>query len=165
MSLRMVSVLLLLVGLVGTSCSMSPSGSPARSSCDGIGAGLGGCDSNLPEFSATDCVGVAQEFGTALDERTLAVITGPEAVDGNARSVRLTHAMVLVSDLANRHLRATGLHADCDVPEFMGAAEAEFSSELRDSVGAFLYDGRPPATYDEWLEQLNRNIVVIDQEE
>lgn len=73
--------------------------------------------------------------------------------------------MVLLSVRANDHLRETGLRPDCDIPEFLQAAEAEFSLELKSSVGEVLYDGAPPASYEEWLEELTRNIGVIDEEE
>lgn len=66
---------------------------------------------------------------------------------------------------ANNHLREIGLHATCDVPEFLEAAEAEFSPELKRSVGEVLYDGAPPASYEDWLDDLTRTIAVIDAEE
>lgn len=166
MSVRTVSVLLLLlVGLIGTSCSLSPGSTPSRSSCAGIGAELGGCDEDLPQFTATECTAVGREFGAFLDQRTLAIITGPDAVDGEARSVRIMQTLVLLSVLANRYLREIDLHADCDVPEFLEAAEGEFSGELRDSVGDVLFDGAPPATYQDWRQELARTISVIDAEE
>ncbi len=165
MSLRRVSWLLLIAALIGASCTLDPGQTPSRSICDGVGAELGGCDAEQPEFTQTECAAVGREFGALLDERTVGIITGPEGVDGEARSVRVKQAMVLVSVRANNHLREIGLHATCDVPEFLEAAEAEFSPELKRSVGEVLYDGAPPASYEEWLDELTRTIAVIDAEE
>ena len=159
-------VAIVLVGLTGTSCSIVSTGaSPSASICDGVDAEMGGCDEEQPEFTATDCPGMGREFGAALDRRALAIVDGPDAVDGEARSVRLRQAMVLLSARANDHLRDLGLHASCDVPEFLGAAEAEFSAELREGVGDALYDGAPSATFDEWMSELTLMLGIIDAEE
>lgn len=156
----------LLLGLIGTSCSVvSVTASPSASICDGVDAQMGGCDEEQPEFAATDCAGVGREFGTYLDERTRQIIEGPEAVGGDARSVRLRQAMVLLSARANEYLRDTDLHASCDIPEFLAAAEAQFSPQLKDRVGTALYDGAPPATYEEWKSELTLMLGIIDAEE
>lgn len=165
MRFRTVTGVLLLVGLVAASCSIGLGDSPSRSSCAGIGAEFGGCDDDLPQFTATDCATVGREFGAFLDQRTVDVITGPEAVDGEARSVRIMQTLVLLSASVNQYLREAGLHADCDVPVFLEAAETEFSPELKDSVGGALFDGNPAATYEDWYRELTRTIGVIDAEE
>lgn len=160
------SIAVILLGLIGTSCSIVPVGpTPSASICDGVDAQMGGCDEEQPEFAATDCSGVGRELGAYLDDRTRRIIEGPDAVDGEARSVRLRQAMVLLSARANDYLRELGLHASCDVPEFLAAAEAEFSPQLRDGVGDALYDGVPPATYEEWKSELTLMLGIIDAEE
>jgi hypothetical protein len=160
------SIAVILLGLIGTSCAIVSVGdSPSASICAGVDAQMGGCDEQQPEFAATDCSGVGREFGAYLDDRTLQVIEGPDAVGGEARSVRLRQAMVLLSARANDYLRELGLHASCDVPEFVTAAEAEFSPELREGVGDALYDGAPPATYEDWKSELQLMLGVIDAEE
>ncbi len=163
MSPRIWIPFLLALGLIGTGCSAIVG--PTASVCGGVDAQLGGCDEEQPEFTATDCAGAGREFGALLDERTLAIIEGPEAIGGEARSVRLRQAMVLVSARANDHLREQGIHADCDMPEFLEAAEGEFSAALRDGVGIALYDGAPPATYAEWRSELTLMLGIIDAEE
>ena len=159
-------IAVILLGLIGTSCSIvSDGGPPSASICDGVDAQMGGCDEQQPEFTATDCLGIGREFGAHMDDRTLGIIEGPEAVDGEARSVRLRQATVLLSARANDHLRELGLHASCDVPEFLGAAEAEFSHQLREGVGDALYDGAPAATYEEWKSEVTLMLGIIDAEE
>lgn len=160
------SIALILLGIIGTSCSIvSVGATPSASICDGVDAEMGGCDQQQPEFAAADCAGVGREFGVYLDDRTRQIIEGPEAVGGEARSVRLRQAMVLLSARANDYLRERRLHATCDVPEFLSAAEAEFSPQLREGVGDALYDGAPLATYDEWKSELTLTLGVIDAEE
>ena len=163
MSPRIWITILLALGLIGAGCSAVVG--PTASICDGVDGQMGGCDEEQPEFTATDCAGVGREFGALLDERTLAILEGPEAVSGEARSVRLRQAMVLVSARANDHLREQGIHADCDVPEFLEAAESQFSAAVRDGVGIALYDGAPPATYEEWRSELTLMLGIIDAEE
>lgn len=160
------SIAVLLLGLIGTSCSIvAVDATPSASICDGVDSQMGGCDEQQPSFAATDCAGVGREFGALLDDRARDIIEGPEVVDGEARSVRLRQAMALLSGRANDYLRETGLHAGCDVPEFLAAAEAEFSPQLTDGVGGALYDSAPPATYEEWRSELVLMLGVIDAEE
>jgi hypothetical protein len=160
-------ITLVILGLIGVACGTQPGTdvTPARSICAGVDAEMGGCEERQPEFAATDCEGVGREFGAQLEEWTMGIVEGPESVDGQARSVRLLQAMVLVSSRANAHLKEIGLHADCDVPEFLSAAEDEFTPKLRDSVGGASYDGDPVATYEEWLAEVSRMLRIIDAEE
>lgn len=165
MSLRTATVALVFLGLIVAACTSSTPDLPTPSFCNGIDSTIGGCEENLPQFKATDCAGTGEEFGALLDERTRAILAGPTAVEDKARSVRLKHAMALLSILANQHLRELDIRRTCDAPEFLAAAESRFSAELRGSVGAALYDGNPPATYEEWLAEVRRSIAVIDTEE
>jgi len=73
--------------------------------------------------------------------------------------------MVITSGNLNERLRTVGLRASCDVPEVMDIAEPLFSPVLKAGVGNAMYDGNPPANYDEWRADLRRTIQVIDDEE
>lgn len=165
MSPRTVANLALLTGLVVVASCSTVQGTPSQSICDGLSAEMGGCDTDLPQFTESTCEGTATEFGTHLDARVRAILDGPAAVDGDARSARLKQAVSLVAALANRHLADLDLRADCDVPEFLDAAEARFSPQLREQVGAAMYDGAPVATYDEWVADVAGSLAVIDDEE
>lgn len=166
MSLRRACYLVLLLGLLGTpACSiLQPADSPSPSICDFMDAQMGGCDADLPEFTGEDCEAIAAEFGRFLDARTVAILEGPEGVDGEGRSVRLKQDMVLLSTLAGRRLDELELRGACEPGEFLRAVEAEFSDALREGVGMALYDGNPPATYDEWRDELLRTLAVIEVE-
>lgn len=156
-------IIFILLGLIGTSCSAEVD--PSAPVCAGVDAQKWGCDDEQPNFTARDCPAVGREFGIMVDERTVEIIQGPEAVAGEARSVRLRQAIVLVSARANDHLKELGIHASCDVPAFLEAAEAEFSPSLRDGVRDALYDGAPAATYDEWRSELTLMLGIIDADE
>lgn len=145
-------------------CSTVPE-TPTPSICDGIGADIGGCRSDLPVFEGEDCAAIGREFGAYLNDETLAIVQGPSDVDGEARSVRLKQAMTLMASLANTQLDALGLRSACDAPQFLAAAEPEFSDELRATVGDALFDGQPAATYQEWFADVERSVSVIDTEE
>lgn len=146
---------------------------PCDSDAHGIGrlldrsrnADIGGCRSDLPVFQGEDCAAIGREFGAYLNDETLAIVQGPSDVDGEARSVRLKQAMTLMASLANTQLDALGLRSACDAPQFLAAAEPEFSDELRATVGDALFDGQPAATYQEWFADVERSVSVIDTEE
>jgi hypothetical protein len=126
-------------------------------------AEMGGCDpALLPTFEGLDCDQIAQEFGEFLDTQTVAVLEGPEMVDGNGRSVRLKHRMVVLTTLAGRRLDELDLRGECDIVGFLATAEQRFSAELMSGVGAALYDGDPVATYEEWRTELERTLALIE---
>lgn len=157
---------LVLAALMGlTACSATMTETPMPSICDGIGADIGGCRDDLPTFSGSECAEVGQEFGAHLNDETLSIIRGPADVRGEGRSVRLKQAMTLTASLANARLDDLGLRSACDAPEFLAAAEREFSEELRATVGQVLFDGQPVATYEEWLADVERSVSVIDTED
>lgn len=151
---------LIVVGLIA-SCTSSPSSTPATSVCDGISAEMGGCTSARYRFSADTCEGLAREWATVLDGQVLAILDGsPDTAQ--AVSVRLKQAVVVATTDMNTRLRSLGLAETCDVPAFMAAAEPLLSAELRQKVGAGLYDGNPAATYEEWIADVERTVAVID---
>jgi hypothetical protein len=133
--------------------------------CDGAPRELGGCTQDQPVFSGGSCAGVGREFGVQLDERAIAIINGPQNVNGESRSVRLDQQVLLVMTRANKHIRNQGMARECDADEFVTAAEHEFSVELRKQAGNYLYDTveRP---YEEWRHYLYDIVaLMIDTEE
>ncbi len=123
-------------------------------SCDGLPRSIGACDSDRPEFTGTTCQEVALEWGTEMNERVLTVIGSPETVRGQSWSSRLYDVETLVSQLANLHMRETGLTPDCDAGDFLTRGAMMFSDEVREDVGDFMYDGNPVVEYEEWKSRL-----------
>ncbi len=158
------SVALLLVVAFSAACGVSAPANPTV--CNGVSSEVGGCDpSRRHQFTGTTCEDLAKEWATVLDGAVMKVLDGPEAVDGQARSVLLRQALVLTTADLNIQLQALNLQAACDVPEFMAAAEPVFSGPLRARVGDSLFDGDPPMTYDDWLADVARVIRSIDDGE
>ncbi len=159
--MRTLTAIVLVVLL--TSCGLV-TGEPSPPFCDGIDAELGGCDADRPTFSGETCSAVGEEFGRQLSERAIAIFDGPQTVDGNDRTARLTHVMVLHVQLANKYLRDSGQAVECDVPEFVESAVTAFSPEFKERVGANAFHGQT-ISFDEWLEDLTRFLIVIDEDE
>ncbi len=132
--------------------------------CDGIDAQVGGCATDRPTFSTTTCAGAGKEFGEQLDARLRPIFQGPAELGGESRAVRAGHTISLTLSLANLHLRRSGIIAQCDADEFMAAAEAQFSAELKRDAGSYLDDG-PAVAYDVWLDTLKSMATIIDLEE
>jgi hypothetical protein len=139
-------------------------GTPSPTTCDGIAAEFGACDEDRPVFNGQTCSEVGAEFGEQLSPRAIDIFDGPQTVDGNDRTVLLTRLVVLHIQLANKHLRDSGQAVDCDVPEFVEAAEAELSSEFKARVGDNVFFGQT-VSYEEWRADLERFLVVIDRDE
>ena len=104
------------------------------------------------------------EFGQQLGPRALEIFDGPQTVDGEDRTVQLQQLVILHIQLANKHLRDTGQAMECDVPEFLEAAEAAFPAEFMERVGSNAFFGQT-VSYEEWREDLKRFLVVIDRDE
>jgi hypothetical protein len=156
--------ILLVAALASASCnSVGPT--PPPTICNGISSEAGGCDASRHVFTATTCADLAKEWGTALDAAVVAVLRGPTVVDNQGQGVLIKQKMVITSNDLNERLRTLNLRASCDVPEVLKLGEAQFSPELRDGVGKSMFDGNPPATYEEWRADLLRTIQVIDDEE
>jgi len=156
--------LILMASFLVAGCS--PTARPtAPAVCDGIPADLGGCSSARPNFAGSTCRELAGEWGRHVDRQVVAVINGPEDAEGKKRSVRVSDALVLSSIVAGMRLDELGLLASCDVPEFLQAAKAQFSDQLKAGVGSVLFDGSPIATDREWEAALVRAIGIIDEGE
>lgn len=157
-----------LVVAVGASCNVAqlPSGSPPQPSiCAGIPADLGGCAADRHTFTGGSCVELAAEWAGVLDKAVIAILDGPAAVNGDARSSRLRQVLVVVTSDMNTRLRALGLADECDAPQFMATAEPLFTARLREGVGAALFDGDPVLTYQDWLDDVGKVLGVIDDGE
>jgi hypothetical protein len=154
-------VVLLIAATVAAACQAEAAQS---SFCDGIDADVGGCASDRPTFSTTTCAGVGTEFGEQLDARLRPIFQGPADVGGESRAIRAGHTISLTLSLANLHLRRSGIIAQCDADEFIAAAEAQFSAELKRDAGSYLADG-PAVSYEVWLDTLKSMATIIDMEE
>jgi hypothetical protein len=157
----------LLVAVAAASCTSTPQSSavPQQSTCGGVSSDIGGCSAERHTFTGSTCRDLAVEWATVLDKAVLRVLDGPDAEGGNRRSTRLRQALVIATADVNTRLQLLHLEADCDVPEFMAAAEPRFSASLRDRVGAALFDGDPVSTYQDWLADVGRVIRAIDDGE
>ena len=147
--------LALIVLVAGTSagCALAQ-GTPMPATCNGISAEMGGCAADLPTFTGSTCDEIADEFGPAMDAAVLKVIHGPQNVNGERRSVRLTSANIVITTLATDRMIELGIIDDCEMPDFLDRASQGFSPELKASVGSIVYDNDPPATYNDWVEIL-----------
>lgn len=160
-----------LVAAAAASCtSIAPPTSsgpavPEQSVCAGISSQLGGCSRERHAFRSTTCPALATEWAEVLDRAIVAILNEPPEVGGNARSVRLRQALVVITSDMNTRLRELNLNAGCDVPEFLAAAEPQFSAALRDGVGDSLFDGNPVMTYRDWLDDVTKVVRVIDDGE
>jgi hypothetical protein len=156
--------LLAVIALVA-SCNPFTAASPSQTVCGGVSSEVGGCTAERHEFTGETCDALAEEWAGALDKAILAVLTGPEVVADQGRSVRIRQALVITTTDMNARLHALGLRDNCDVEEFMATAEPAFSPELRAGVGNALYDGAPPATYEEWIQDVENVARMIDDGE
>ena len=129
--------------------------------CDGLPREMGACSPNRPSYEGATCLEVAREWGAHMDERVLDVINGPEARRGQARSSLLVDAEILVTQLANFHMRPTRMTTGCTPTEFLEVGEVEFSAELRDKVGSVMWDGNPPVDYQDWRTRLETYLPLI----
>lgn len=157
--------MLLAVVAVIAACNTAPQVSPTQTVCDGVSSEMGGCTAERHDFTSSTCADLAREWATVLDAAVVAVLNGPDAVGDQGRSSLIRQALVITTIDMNVRMREVGLQADCDLPEFMAAAEPLFSAEIRARVGDALYDGKPPATYDEWLQDVRKVARLIDDGE
>jgi hypothetical protein len=134
-----------------------------RAVCDGISAELGGCAPDRAAFSATDCDGIAREFASQLEARILAIIDGPESSE-ESKATRVGNVVVVTSQLANLHVRRSGLIKECTAAAFIDAADSRFTPKFRKIVGQYLYDG-PAVDYATWRANLSRELSILDRDE
>ena len=146
-------------------CNAAPQASPTQEVCDGISADMGGCTAERHKFTSSTCADLAREWVTVLDPAVVAILDGPDGVNNDGRSVRLKRAVVITTLDMNTRLRELELQEDCDAPEFMAVAVPLFSDKVRSGAGNALWNGNPPATFEEWLDDVRRTLRVIDDGE
>ncbi len=156
-------VCVLAIGFAMVACGPNLPGGSATI-CNGISSDVGGCDRDLPSFVGTDCETIARQYGSELNRRVLAVINGPAVVENKSQAVRESDAMSLLTSLANARLRTIGEVAKCSAPQFLAAAEPQFSADLRAHAGQHLYDGAV-VDYAAWKGELLRFLEIIDLNE
>ena len=142
----------------------------ASYTCLALGLLVAGCSfttqsDETPVYAGTTCAELAQEWGEEVDRRVTGIIDGPDVVNGQAKSARNTHALVLASTAMSEHMNHLGLLNECDMLEFLPIAEQEFSEQLRAEAGTILYDSEPVATYDDWHTNMESILLVIDSED
>ena len=141
------------------------------SACLALGLLVVGCTGSTtqpdetPVYSGTTCADLAKEWGEEVDRRITGIIDGPDVVNGQAKSARNTHALVLASTAMSVHMDHVGLLNECDMPEFLPIAEQAFSDKLRSEAGTILYDAQPVATYVDWHTNMESILLVIDSED
>ena len=151
---------LVLVASLAGGCSLV-SATPAPSSCDGVSSGIGGCASGQPTFAGTNCEEVGAEWGQAVDTGIRAVIAEPPVVNGKQKSARINDVMVLAFVRASGQLQATGQLEACTAADFLDAATPAFSDELKQGIGAALYDGSPVASWEQFLAEVQKVIKQL----
>ena len=157
------TVLLAVVALVA-SCTLSLPGSttPSPTVCDGVSSEVGGCTANRHTFTSGTCEDLAREWAAVLNEGVVGVLRGPAAVGNQSRGVLLRQVLIITTVDVNERLRELDLRGTCDRTEFMATAEPLFSAEHRAGVGAALYDDLPPASYEEWLAEVEETAGIIN---
>ena len=129
--------------------------------CDGLPRDIGACDRDRPAYTGDSCREVAQEWGTHLDERVAEVISGPSSSGGKGRSVLLYDAEILVTQLANKHMRDAGITPLCERDDFLATGAAQLSTSVREEVGGVMYEGNPVVSYEEWHLRLQELVGLI----
>lgn len=162
--MRNFAMLLAIVAVI-VACTTFPGPSPTQTVCDGVSSELGGCTAQRHAFVGSTCQDLAREWAGVLDGALVAILDGPEAVESQSRSVLIKQALVITTIDMQTRLAELGLAETCDLPEFMAAAEPLFSDRLRTGAGGALYDGNPPATYSEWLDDVRSTVRMIDDGE
>ena len=165
---RLVLPVLLAVVATVASCTLSQPTTtvqPSPTVCDGVSSELGGCTANRHTYTGGTCQDLAREWATIVNEGIVDVLRGPAVVGEQGRSVLIRQALTLTTVDVNERLRELGLRGTCDVSEFVATAEPLFSAELRAGVGDALYDGLPPASYEEWLADVSKAARILEDGE
>jgi len=139
----------------------------------GLAISLGGCGLaspsaaptpvtfEVPQFTGSTCDEIADQLGPVADMMLLAVVQGPEAVQGEARSVLLPRVMNGLALGARDRMDTLGITADCAMPGFLQRVEQGFSDELRSTIGAAAYDSNPVIDYQAWLLEFSNMLVFV----
>ena len=141
------------LGALAAGCSQPP---PAD--------GLGSITVLEPDgtYTGSTCADVGSQFGQQLNDQVLVIIEANRATPGNA-SDPISTAVIRLAQGANDRLRALDITDDCDVPEFLSAADQAMGDELRSTVGDFATT--PVVTWDVWHDYVRDQLTIIDPEE
>jgi len=156
-----IAAILAVVTLIA-SCNPTSQASPTQTVCDGVSSELGGCTADRHTFTGSTCEELAHEWALVLDPAVRAVIDGPATVAGEGRGPRLKQAVVITTIDMHARMQDLDIESECSAPAFLDVAEPDFSPALRSAVGGAMYDGDPPATYLEWLDDVRRTLRLID---
>lgn len=115
----------------------------------------------VPQVSGSNCDEIADQLGPVADAMLLAVVQGPEAVQGEGRSVLLRRVMNGLALGARDRMDAVGITAECAMPGFLQRAELGFSDDLRSTIGSAAYDGNPVIDYQAWLLEFSDMLVFL----
>ena len=115
----------------------------------------------VPQFTGSTCDEIADQLGPVADAMLVAVVQGPEAVQGEARSVLQPRVMNGLALGARDRMATLGITADCTMPAFLQRAERGFSEELRATIGTAAYDGNPVIDYQAWLLEFSNMLVFV----
>jgi hypothetical protein len=130
-------------------------------SCNGLPREIGACNSDRPSYEGETCDQVAAEWGEHLDQRVAEVIAQAAASDRKGESSSLYSAEILVTQLANKHMRDHFITGDCESHRFMAIGEQQLSEQVRENVGHVMYDDDPTVRYEEWRERIEANVELI----
>lgn len=120
--------------------------------CDAIPAAIGGCDPVQPAFTATNCADLGRQFGQEVSKRLQTVIDGPEVVNGEAKSARMTSVQLLVIGRTRQYLERAG-GPRCTVDDLVSGIRSAVPPTLKDAA-AKAWWGFNPGTFDTWLDQV-----------
>jgi hypothetical protein len=129
--------------------------------CDGLPREIGACNSDRPSYEGATCDQVAAEWGEHLDKRVAEVIAQAAASERKGASFSLYSAEVLVTQLANKHMRDLSITGDCESDRFMAIGEQQLSEVATENVGNVMYDGDPRVPYEDWRERVEANVQLI----
>lgn len=129
--------------------------------CDGLPREIGACSSDRPSYEGATCDQVAAEWGEHLDERAAEVLAQAAGSDHKGASSSLYDVEILVTQLANKHMRDLSITGDCEADRFMTIGEQQFSELVVENVGNVIYDGDPKVLYEEWRERVVANVELI----
>lgn len=154
----------LLVG-IGTLLAVAGIGIGVRAAqpdyCGFVSREVGGCDRNQPTFTASTCEGLAEEFGTQLNDRLLAIVNNPPPRD-------LTHATKasmdrgLVTIRMNQHMQRIRL--TCDPRQMLEDVEPHLSVEFRRKAPDYIDDGDTAYDWDHYRKELLDSLKLIQWE-
>ena len=111
-------------------------------------------------YTASDCPGVAREYGALVDTRVRDILVWPSLSSTmETRGVRMNHAWTNALTIASAYLRARSIA--CDGTAFMATATSQaWTRSASRRRGGRCYVGRV-ATWEEWIAEVTSTTVDI----